>query len=135
MACDGVPNRLPRQGVAPAAIQEARHAAANIVRTIRSQPRLPFCYHNKGSLATIGRNSAVAQMGRLQLSGISAWLAWLLIHVMFLIGFRNRFIVIFQWAWSFLSYDRGARLITGPIRRDENRSPAGNSAEKPANVV
>ncbi len=111
-------------GVAPAAIQEARHAAANILLAMQGKTLLPFRYHNKGSLATIGRNSAVAQMGRLQLSGISAWLAWLLIHVMFLIGFRNRFIVIFQWAWSFLSYDRGARLITGPIRREENRNPA-----------
>jgi NADH dehydrogenase len=108
-------------GVAPAAIQEARHAAANILLAMQGKPLLPFRYHNKGSLATIGRNSAVAQMGRLQLSGMIAWLAWLLIHVMFLVGFRNRFIVIFQWAWSFLSYDRGARLITGPIRREEKQ--------------
>jgi NADH dehydrogenase len=108
-------------GVAPAAIQEAAHAAANIVLSHRNQPRLPFHYHNKGSLATIGRNAAVAQMGKLQLSGVIAWLAWLFIHVMFLIGFRNRVIVMFQWAWSFVSYDRGARLITGPIRREENR--------------
>ena len=79
---------------------------------------MPFHYHDKGSLATIGRKAAVAQMGPLKLSGLIAWVAWPGIHIMFLIGFRNRFLVMFQWAWSFFSYDRGARLITGPIRRE-----------------
>ena len=105
-------------GVAPAAMQEGRHAVKNILRSIRGEPLLPFHYHDKGSLATIGRKAAVAQMGPLKLSGLIAWVAWLGIHIMFLIGFRNRFLVMFQWAWSFFSYDRGARLITGPIRRD-----------------
>ncbi len=81
---------------------------------LRHEPGLPFRYHNKGSLATIGRSAAVAQLGKVKLSGPIAWLAWLFIHIMFLIGFRNRVLVVFQWAWSFLSYDRGARLITGP---------------------
>lgn len=108
-------------GVAPAAIQEAEHAAQNIVRSLRGESRLPFRYRNKGSLATIGRSAAVADLGRIKLTGMSAWLAWLLIHIMFLIGFRNRFIVLFQWAWSFISYDRGARLITGPLRREDPR--------------
>lgn len=102
-------------GVAPAAIQEAKHAAKNIVRALAGEPRLPFRYHDKGSLATIGRASGIADFGRLKLSGFLAWLAWLLIHVFFLIGFRNRFIVLFQWALSYLTFQRGARLITGNV--------------------
>jgi NADH:ubiquinone reductase (H+-translocating) len=113
-------------GVAPAAMQEARHTAKNILRSIRGQAALPFRYHDKGSLATIGRKSAVAQIGSFKLSGVIAWLAWLLIHMLFLIGFRNRFLVMFQWAWSFFSYDRGARLITGPIRREPDGNPSRN---------
>jgi NADH dehydrogenase len=101
-------------GVAPAAMQEARHAARNILRTLEGRPRLPFHYVDKGSLATIGRAAAVADLGRIKLSGGIAWLAWLFIHIFFLIGFRNRFVVLFEWAWSYVTYDRGARLITGP---------------------
>ena len=115
---DGVP--IP--GVAPAAMQEGKHAAKNILRSLRAEPRTPFRYRDKGSMATIGRWSAVAQMGKLKISGPLAWLAWLLIHVMFLIEFRNRLIVLMQWAWSFISYDRGARLITGPLRHDPAQS-------------
>jgi NADH dehydrogenase len=96
-------------------MQEARHTAANIVRATQGKPLLPFRYVDKGSLATIGRSAAVADLGKLKLSGPLAWLAWLFIHILFLIGFRNRAIVIFQWAWSFFTYDRGARLITGPL--------------------
>lgn len=110
--------------VAPAAMQEGKHAAANILRALRGEPRLPFAYRDKGSLATIGRSAAVADLGRLKLSGVSAWLAWLCIHLLFLVGFRNRAIVVFQWAWSFLSYDRGARLITGPLRRNPDQARA-----------
>ncbi|MDC3960856.1 NAD(P)/FAD-dependent oxidoreductase [Polyangium jinanense] len=102
----------PVPGLAPAAIQEARHTARNIVRSIQGEPRQPFRYLDKGTLATIGRNAAVANFGRLELSGFVAWLAWLLIHVFFLIGFRNRFLVLFDWAFSYLTYERGARLIT-----------------------
>jgi NADH dehydrogenase len=118
---------MPVPGVAPAAMQEARHAAQNILRAIRNEPALSFRYHDKGSLATIGRSAAVAQVGKVKLSGTIAWLAWLFIHILFLIGFRNRVIVLFQWAWSFFSYDRGARLITGPI----HRAPEQASAERP----
>jgi NADH dehydrogenase len=115
-------------GVAPAAMQEARHAAQNILRAIRNEPALPFRYHDKGSLATIGRSAAVAQVGKVKLSGTIAWLTWLFVHILFLIGFRNRVIVLFQWAWSFFSYDRGARLITGPI----HRAPDQAHAQRPA---
>jgi len=104
----------PIPGVAPAAMQEAVHAAHNIERTLRGESRQPFHYHDKGSLATIGRAAAVADLGRVKLSGLLAWLAWLFIHILFLIGFRNRFVVLFEWAWSYFTYDRGARLITGP---------------------
>jgi NADH dehydrogenase len=104
--------RVP--GVSPAAIQMGRHAALNIRRAIRGQPPAPFRYVDKGSFATIGRGAAVGDVfGRLQLSGFPAWLAWLGIHIFFLIGFRNRFLVLFQWAYSYLTYRRGARLITG----------------------
>lgn len=107
----------PVPGVAPAAVQEAKHTAKNIVRSIGGEARLPFRYQDKGSLATVGRTAAVADFGKLRLSGPLAWLAWLALHLMFLVGFRNRIIVLFQWLWSFISYDRGARLITGPLKR------------------
>ena len=110
--------------VAPAATQEARVAARNVLRVIQGEPTLPFRYQSKGSLATIGRSAAVADLGKIKLSGPLAWLAWLVLHVLFLVGFRNRAIVVFQWAWSFLSYDRGARLITGPLRRGADQARA-----------
>jgi NADH dehydrogenase len=110
--------------VAPAAMQEARHAAQNVLRALRGEPTLPFHYRDKGSLATIGRKAAVADLGRVKLSGVVAWLAWLVLHLLFLVGFRNRMIVLFQWGWSFVSYDRGARLITGPLRREEHAEHA-----------
>src|SRR5713226_7391639 len=103
--------RVP--GVAPAAIQEGTHAAKNILRMIRGQPTQPFHYWDKGSLATIGRAAAVADLGKLHISGFPAWFPWLAIHIFFLIGFRNRVLVILQWAWAYLTYQRGARLITG----------------------
>ena len=111
-------------GVAPAAIQEATHAARNILRAVQGKPTLPFRYKDKGSLATIGRSAAVADLGWIKLSGPLAWLAWLFIHVLFLIGFRNRFAVIFNWFWSFVTFDRGARLITGPLYKDDDQARA-----------
>jgi NADH dehydrogenase len=102
----------PVPGVAPAAIQEGRHAARNALRALRGEPRLPFRYRDKGLLATIGRGAAVAAVGRARLSGFPAWLAWLFVHIYFLIGFRNRLAVLLQWAWSYLTFERGARLIT-----------------------
>ena len=96
-------------GVAPAAIQEGVY----IGKRIAGKKREPFKYRDKGSLATIGRAAAVADFGLFKLSGFLAWIAWLTIHIFFLIGFRNRFLVITQWAWAYLTYQRGARLITG----------------------
>jgi NADH dehydrogenase len=102
-------------GVAPAAIQEGTHTAKNIARMMNGQPTLPFRYRDKGSLATIGRAAGVADFGRLKLSGFIAWAAWLAVHIFFLIGFRNRVLVILQWAWAYITYQRGARLITGKV--------------------
>jgi len=103
-------------GVAPAAMQEGRHAALNITRSLRGQERLAFRYVDKGMLATIGRGAAVAHIGRFKTSGLLAWLLWLFVHILFLIGFRNRLVVMIQWAWSYVTFDRGARLITEPLK-------------------
>jgi NADH dehydrogenase len=100
-------------GVAPAAIQQGKATARNIARDLQGKPRQDFHYVNKGSLATIGRAAAIAQFGKIHISGFIAWLSWLFVHIFFLIGFRNRIIVLIQWAWSYLTYERGARLITG----------------------
>jgi NADH dehydrogenase len=102
-------------GVAPAAIQEGRHAAKNIVLLASGKAARPFRYKDKGSLATIGRAAGVADFGRVRLSGFIAWAAWLGVHIFFLIGFRNRLLVMLQWAWAYVTYQRGARLITGPV--------------------
>jgi NADH dehydrogenase len=103
-------------GVAPAAIQQGRHVAGNILRTLDGRPRQPFHYVDKGMLATIGRGAAVARIGRLKASGFVAWLLWLFVHILFLIGFRNRLVVLIQWAWLYATFDRGARLITEPLK-------------------
>jgi NADH dehydrogenase len=106
----------PVPGVAPAAIQQGGHAARNIERAMEGQPLRAFHYNDKGSLATIGRAAAVAEVGKIHISGFLAWLAWLFIHILYLIGFRNRLLVLLQWAWAYLTFQRGARLITRPNR-------------------
>ena len=105
-------------GIAPVAIQQGNAAADNIWRSVQGQPRRPFHYFDRGSMATIGRAAAVAEIRAVHLSGLPAWIAWLVVHIFFLIGFENRVLVIVQWAWSYFSYERGARLITGPWRAD-----------------
>jgi len=100
-------------GVAPVAMQGGRHAAKNIRHAIRNEPLQPFVYKDKGSLAVIGRGAGVAAFPKSNWSGFFAWWAWLLVHIFFLIGFRNRVIVLMQWAWAFVTWQRGARLITG----------------------
>jgi NADH dehydrogenase len=104
----------PVPGVAPAANQMGTHAARNIARALEGQPRAPFHYRDKGSLATIGRRSGVAMIGGVKLWGEPAWLAWLLIHIFFLIGFRNRIVVMLDWALAYVTYQRHARLLLGP---------------------
>ena len=100
-------------GVAPAAIQMGRHAARMIAGDLRGEERRPFLYRNKGSLATIGRARGVADFGRIRFGGFIAWVSWLAIHIFYLIGFRNRLLVLASWAWSYLTFRRGARIITG----------------------
>ena len=99
-------------GLAPAAIQMGKFAARQIKRILQNKPREEFHYLDKGTLATIGRSKAVADLGRLHFSGLLAWLAWLFIHLLFLIGFRNRFMVMAEWAWDYITYNHSARLIT-----------------------
>jgi NADH dehydrogenase len=103
-------SQLP--GVAPAAIQTGRHAAAMIRADLAGKPREPFEYFDKGQMATLGKNRAVAQSGRLRFTGRLAWLAWLFVHVAYLIGFRNRYAVLTRWVWSYLFSKRESRLIT-----------------------
>ena len=102
----------PVPGVAPAAMQEGRAAARNVLRTIRGEPRRPFHYVNKGNLAAIGRARAVADFGRFHLTGRLAWLTWLFVHILYLAGFRNRLSVLVEWAYAYFTYQRGSRLIT-----------------------
>jgi NADH:ubiquinone reductase (H+-translocating) len=103
-------------GVAPAAMQQGLHVAENIKRSLRGQPRLPFRYVDKGMLATIGRGAAVCKIGRLKATGFVAWMLWLFVHIFFLIGYRNRLVVMIHWAWQYFTFDRGARLITEPLK-------------------
>ncbi len=105
----------PVTGLAAVAVQEGPHAARNILHAVRAEPLEPFHYTDKGILATIGRAAAVASFGRVKVSGLVAWLLWLFVHIFLLIGFRNRFVVMFSWAWTYFTYERGARLITGEV--------------------
>jgi len=115
----------PVPGVAAAAMQEGRHAARNIVHSIRGETLEPFRYIDKGTLATVGRAAAVIDFGWIHLSGLVAWVLWLAVHIFYLIGFRNRVLVLTEWAWVYLRNERGARLITGEveplIERGEHR--------------
>ena len=103
----------PLPGTAPVAMQQGRHVAHAILGDLQGRPRKPFRYADKGQLATIGRSRAVAQIGSLKLTGFPAWVMWLAVHIYYLTGFRNRLLVVLQWAWSYLTFGRGARLITG----------------------
>lgn len=103
--------------VAPAANQEGAFAAKNILRTLRHQERKRFVYFNKGDLATIGRYRAIADFGTIDFTGVPAWLLWLFVHIIYLVGFRNRVTVLIQWAWAYFAYQRGSRLIVGSAFR------------------
>jgi NADH dehydrogenase len=103
----------PLPGTAPVAMQQGRYVAAAIERRLRGDTAPPFRYRDRGSMATIGRGAAVARVGGLEFDGYPAWLAWLFIHVLYLVEFDNRLSVLLQWAWNYLTWNRGARLITG----------------------
>lgn len=109
----------PLPGVSPVAMQQGRHAARNILMMIGGDEPQRFWYFDKGSMATIGRNKAVADLRLVHLTGIPAWLAWLFVHVIFLVGFRNRLAVLFQWAWAYFSFNKGARLITRNFQAEQ----------------
>ena len=114
----------PLPMMAPVAVQMANTAVENIMRAMDGEPLMDFVYHDPGSLATIGRNAAVARLGRFQFYGFLAWLLWLVVHLIQLIGYRNRFIVLINWFWDYLFYERGVRLITPygrwPGKQDRN---------------
>jgi NADH dehydrogenase len=112
----------PLPGVSPVAMQQGRFVARQIQRSLRNQPLQKFRYLDKGSMATIGRSRAVAELGKIKLSGFAAWLFWLVVHIYYLIDFRSRILVLINWAWAYLAYERGARLITG--RELESVAPA-----------
>jgi NADH:ubiquinone reductase (H+-translocating) len=101
----------PLPGVAQLALQSGEHAARNIALDLLDRPREPFRYHDKGSMATIGRNKAIAQLGRVQLSGVIAWVLWLTVHILFLVEIRRRVQVLLEWAWAYVTWHRGSRLI------------------------
>jgi NADH dehydrogenase len=103
----------PLPGTAPVAMQQGRYLARTILAELQGDPRRPFQFVDKGQMATIGRSKAILEMGRLRLSGFPAWLMWLAVHIYYLTGFRNRLLVVLQWAWSYLTFGRGARLIVG----------------------
>ena len=111
-ACSDADGR-PLPGLAPVALQQGRHAARNILRAMRGEPLAPFRYRDRGSMATIGRAAAVADIRGLRLSGLPAWLVWCFVHILWLIGFRNRFAVMFEWGWAYFTMQRSSRLIVG----------------------
>jgi len=119
----------PLPGLAAVALQEGKATATNILRELRGESRRPFYYRDKGLFATIGRQAAVARFGRIHLTGFVAWVAWLFIHLILLIGFRNRVLVLVNWVWAYFADQRGARLITDiePIGQDV---AAGEKATK-----
>lgn len=115
MATKDYPNGHP--GVAPVAQQQGRHLAKNLLHIMNAEPIEPFSYFDKGSMATIGRNRAVVDIGKLHFNGIFAWFVWMFVHLMTLVGFRNKLVVFVNWIWSYFSYDRGTRLIIRPFNR------------------
>lgn len=125
MQTDENPNGHPM--LAPVAMQQGEHLAKNLIRKISSEPMKPFKYFDKGSMATIGKNKAVVDMpGGLHLKGVLAWLVWMFIHILYLIGFRNKLITLNNWIWSYLTYDKGTRLIIRTFNRNARKNPAIN---------
>ncbi len=117
----------PLPGTAPVAMQQGRYVAHLILDELKGRPRRPFHFVDKGQMATIGRSRAVLEMGATRLSGWVAWVAWLTVHIYYLSGFRNRLLVLLQWAWSYVTFGRGARLIVG--RRESNLEQSERDAE------
>jgi NADH dehydrogenase len=123
-------NGKPVPGVAPAAKQMGARVAKNILARMSGSPTLPFHYTDFGSLATIGRHSAIAQLPNIKFSGLIAWWFWLVLHIYFLIGFRSRLIVLINWAWAYFTYARGARIILGNEMGNEHGREEKDSARQ-----
>jgi NADH:ubiquinone reductase (H+-translocating) len=131
---DGVDGK-PLPGVSPVAMQQARTIARSIRHLLLGRDTVAFRYFDKGSMATIGRRRAIAMVNRVHLSGFLAWLAWLVVHLWYLIGFRNRLVVMITWAWSYVTYRRGARLITGYAQAPVAGSPLSAGPDGKADLV
>jgi NADH:ubiquinone reductase (H+-translocating) len=125
MLTENYPNGHP--GVAPVAIQQGRTLAKNILKIIKKEAPKAFCYRDKGAMATVGRNRAVVDLGKIRFQGIFAWFVWMFVHLMTLVGFRNKLVVFVNWVWSYFSYDRGTRLI---IRSFSRQSMTEDTAAK-----
>jgi len=122
----------PLPGLAPVAMQQGRHVARLILGELKGKPRVPFKYLDKGQMATIGRRRAIVEFGRLKFGGFIAWLGWLFIHILYLIGFKNRLAVLLNWGWNYFSFTRGARLIVGKDwRTASTNSPAPRDVVNP----
>jgi NADH dehydrogenase len=112
-------NNKPLPGTAPVAMQQGRYIANTILGDLRRERRKPFHFFDKGQMATIGRSRAIVEIGSMKLSGWFAWITWLVVHIYYLTGFKNRLLVVLQWAWSYLTFGRGARLIVGGDKTTE----------------
>ncbi|HEY0098217.1 MAG TPA: NAD(P)/FAD-dependent oxidoreductase, partial [Pyrinomonadaceae bacterium] len=134
MAAIKNPDGKPVPGLGAAATQEGKAAAANILCDLRGEKRRPFAYSDRGSMATIGRNRAVAEFGRWHLSGLTAWLLWLLVHVFLLIGFRNRLWVMREWIWAYFTRERSARLITGTTNAEPQTPQQATTTTSPVTL-
>ncbi|WP_299607798.1 NAD(P)/FAD-dependent oxidoreductase [uncultured Aquimarina sp.] len=108
--------------VAQPAIQQGSHLVKNIKRKLQGKPMIPFSYFDKGSMATIGRNKAVVDIGKFRFGGFFAWFIWMFIHLWFLVGFRNRFVTFFNWTYNYINYDKAARLIVRPFKNKEENA-------------
>lgn len=133
-SCIGAEGR-PLPGVAPVAKQQGVHAAHTILAALAGRKTVPFAYRNYGNLATIGRNHAVADFGKFQMSGFAAWALWCVAHIYFLAGFRNRFVVGVNWLWHYITFERNARLITGDVLPDRPAASQSRPASKPARIA
>ncbi|WP_271728615.1 NAD(P)/FAD-dependent oxidoreductase [Aquimarina algiphila] len=117
METEGYPKGHPM--VAQPAIQQGKHLAKNLKRHLKNKPMIPFKYFDKGSMATIGRNKAVVDLGKFRFGGFFAWFIWMFIHLWFLVGFRNRFVTFFNWVYNYINYDKAARLIVRPFKNKD----------------
>ncbi|HTM97191.1 MAG TPA: hypothetical protein VL088_00535, partial [Pedobacter sp.] len=118
MITEETPNGHP--GVAPVAIQQGKLLAKNLMNMIEGKPTSNFKYFDKGAMATVGRNRAVVDINKVHFQGIFAWFTWMFVHLMTLVGFRNKLVVFVNWVWSYFSYDRGTRLIIRPFNKPKS---------------